>query len=310
MSRLKVIIPLLIIAMLTGCGSKSSSDKSAMDSGTSSAPQFEESKNDTAYDQSGESPGEGAMDSEGEKPSMENIQGDKASSKKIIDRANLRIETVEFDKSLENLDKTLEQFKGYMESSNVNQPGVGSGKYKTYRNGNFIVRIPKANFQDFINLADNLGVVTNEGTSTEDITKEYYDTETRLKVYQAQEARYLELLKESKTMEDILTIESHLTEVRYNIEYLTGYKNQMNDLVDYGTVNIEIYEVDEPSELIESPKTLGDKIINAFKTSMGSLKYVGTTLILIFVSVLPYILIIGGSGAVVLYFIKKRGKKK
>lgn len=306
MNRLKIIIPLLIIAMLTGCGSKSSNEISTMDSGTSSAPQSEEAKSDIDYDQSGEV----AMDSEAESSSVDNIQGDNVSSKKIIDRANLRIETVEFDKSLENLDKTLEQFKGYMESSNVNQPGVGSGKYKTYRNGNFIVRIPKENFQDFIKLADNLGVVTNEGTSTEDITKEYYDTETRLKVYQAQEARYLELLKEAKTMEDILTIESHLTEVRYNIEYLMGYKNQMNDLVDYGTVNIEIYEVDEPSKLIESPKTLGDKIINAFKISMESLKYVGTTLILIFVSALPYIIIIGGSGAVVIYFIKKRGKKK
>lgn len=299
MKRAKIIIPLLIAALLAGCGAKSSNGSTA----DSTSSDYEEAKQEIAYDGEGTAP----MEANAESTS---INFENLSEKKIIDNANLSIETVEFDKAVDTLKTSLEQCEGYMQSSNINHPGVGSNNYKTYRNADFVVRVPKESFQDFLKSAETMGVITNENSSSEDITKQYYDTETRLKVYEAQEARYLELLNEAKTMEDILTIEKQLTEVRYNIEYLTGYKNQMNDLVDYGTVNISLYEVDEPTKLVDNLKNFGDKIVNAFATSLKSLKYVGTSLILIIVSIIPYAVILSIIGWIIFYVYKKTNKNK
>ncbi len=300
MKRAKIIIPVLIVALLAGCGAKSS-NKSTADS--ASVSNDKEAKQEMAYDGNGTAPME--ANAENTSINLENL-----SEKKVIDNANLSIETVEFDKAVDTLKASLKQCEGYMQSSNINHPGVGSNNYKTYRNADFVVRIPKESFQDFLKSAETMGVITNENSSSEDITKQYYDTETRLKVYEAQEARYLELLDEAKTMEDILTIEKQLTEVRYNIEYLTGYKNQMNDLVDYGTVNISLYEVDEPTKLVDNPKNLGDKIGNAFTTSLKSLKYVGISLILIIVSIIPYAVILGIIVWIIFYIYIKTNKNK
>lgn len=302
MKKAKIIIPLLIAAMLAGCGSKSSNDMAKADSATQSSD-YEEAKSEIAYDEVGLSP----MEAEGE---TANISATNFSEKKIIDKANLTVETVEFDKSIDTLKKILDEYKGYMQSSNINHPGVGSNNYKTYRNADLAIKVPKDNFQNFLKAVEKIGVITNENTSSEDITKQYYDTETRLKVYEAQEARYLELLNEAKTMEDILTIEKQLTEVRYNIEYLTGYKNEMKDLVDYGTVSIYLHEVDEPTKIINAPKNFGDKIVNAFATSLKSLKYVGTSFILIIVSIIPYAVIFGILGWIAFYVYKKVKKNK
>lgn len=294
MKKIKIIIPVLITFLLVGCAANKASNSS---SDMAQSTQSEEAKGEVAYDG-------------GEIAPMKDESSDSValSEKKIIDKGSLTIETVEFDKAVDTLKTTLDQYKGYMESSNINHPGVGYNNYKSYRRAEFVVRIPKENFQNFLESAENLGVITNENTSNEDITKQYYDTETRLKVYQAQEARYLELLNEAKTMEDILTIEKQLTEVRYNIEYLIGYKNQMNDLVDYGTVNISLYEVEEPTKIIDNPKTLGDKVVNAFTNSLKSLKYVGTSFLLILVALVPYAVIFGVLG-IGTYYIYKRVKK-
>lgn len=302
MKSAKIIIPLLIVVFLAGCGSKSSNDRAAYDTGSVPSSD-EESKAEIAYD--GGSTGPMEANAENTSINIENLN-----EKKIIDNATLSIETVEFDKAVETLKASLNEYKGYMQSSNISHPGVGSDNYKTYRNADFVVRIPKESFQDFLKSAETMGVITNENTGSEDITKQYYDTETRLKVYEAQEARYLELLNEAKTMEDILTIEKQLTEVRYNIEYLAGYKNQMNDLVDYGTVNISLHEVDEPTKAIDNPKNFGGKIVNAFANSLKSLKNVGTSLILIIVAVIPYAVILGVFSWIAFYVYKKINKNK
>ena len=79
----------------------------------------------------------------------------------------------------------------------------------------------------------------------------------------------------------------------------------MKDLVDYGTVTIYLYEVDEPTKVIDAPKNLGDKIVNAFMNSLTSLKYVCTALILIIVSIIPYGIILGIVGLIAFYLYKK-----
>ena len=70
--------------------------------------------------------------------------------------------------------------------------------------------------------------------SIDDVTLQYVDLESHKKMLEEEQKRLLELMEKAETMEDIITIESRLTEVRYQLEsmeavsytHLDVYKRQ------------------------------------------------------------------------------------
>lgn len=230
-------------------------------------------------------------------------------SRKIIDRADVILETLEFDKSISQLESSINSYGGYIESSNILQDGISSGSYKQNRYAEFIIRIPKEKFQSFLSETGNIGVIINKRIYGEDISSQYYDRESRLKVLQAQEQKYLDLLNNAKEVKEILEIEKSLTEIRYEIESLTGYLKQMDSLVSYSTINLNISEVTETKVAEATPKTFGDKVVKAFSDSIKSLKTAGITMVLIIVVILPYAIIFSILGYII-YFVIKRYKSK
>ena len=235
--------------------------------------------------------------------STENIIGEE---RKIIKRAEVYIESLEFDKSLAVLDNNVTSFGGYIESSDIYK-GEIVNNHKVYRDANFIVRIPKESFESFLDKAGDIGVITNKNVYGEDISGSYFDKEARLKVLKAQEERYIELIGEANNITEVLEVEKYLTEVRGQIESITGYLDKMDELIDYSTVTLSIQEVEETSE--ESEEGLGGKIVKALKNSINSLKVVGTAIILTLVSILPYLIIFMIIGYIVCMIVK-RGKKE
>lgn len=65
--------------------------------------------------------------------------------------------------------------------------------------------------------------VTWQDDSAENISEQYYDTQSRLETAQIKLARLQELLKKAENMEDIITIESAISETEYEIERLSGH---------------------------------------------------------------------------------------
>jgi hypothetical protein len=71
-------------------------------------------------------------------------------------------------------------------------------------------------------------------------------------------------------MEDIITIESAISDVEQTIDYLSGSLRGMDNLVDYATVNVTVNEVYHFSGTKEAPLTLGERLGNAFKSGLES----------------------------------------
>jgi hypothetical protein len=67
----------------------------------------------------------------------------------------------------------------------------------------------------------NIGTITLNTITGDDVTDQYFDAQSRLSALRVQETRLLvELLEEAASLEDILDIEDRLSEVRYEIERL------------------------------------------------------------------------------------------
>lgn len=288
------ILFLLVSFIFIGCGANKSSNETV--------------KQDVAYsDTVGEGFGQVTSGEEGNNEALENSDATLGEERKIIKKAELQIETLEFDDTLSKLESAVKSIGGYIESSDVYQGGIVDN-YRSYKNVSYVVRVPKEKFDTFLSNVGDIAKVTNKNISGEDVSSTYFDKETRLKVLKAQEERYIELVAQAKDVKEILEIETYLTDVRTEIESITAYLKTMDSLIDYSTVSIYIQEVDEES--IEEPDSFGGKIVRTFKGSIESLQTVGSVIILSLIAVSPYALILAILCFVVYKIYKKRKNGK
>lgn len=177
---------------------------------------------------------------------------------KKIYRATLELQTLEFEKANEDIDRLINEVGGWVEQKDV------STYSSSYRSAYYTVRVPASKFESFCTGVGELCHVTYSTSSAEDISESYYDTKARLDTAQIKLARLQELLKDADNMADIITIESAISETEYQIDYLSGTLRSYDSLVDYATVCLNLNEVYRLSNTEDAPKTFGEKLSNAF----------------------------------------------
>ena len=249
-----------------------------------------------------------AMDDYAMKEEMSEERGyDMVEPDKIITTVNISMQTKEFTETTEKLIGLITKYKGYIENSNISHNNyINSARLKY---SEYTIRIPRENLNQFVNELKEIGNIISENTSKQDITKQYRDTESRLKVLETKEGRILALLEKAEKMEDIITLENQLSNIIYEKESLTANIMDMDDKVDYSTVYFQLDEVAKLNigENVKTP--FWTKVANAFKDSIYFFTNNIENLIISLIYFLPYALII----AVVLYIlyrIKKKFKHK
>ncbi len=172
------------------------------------------------------------------------------SAVKLIRRANLTVQTTEFDKAVTALEALVIELGGYYENAELR-----SGSYynqNSSRSGNYTIRIPADQYDTFMTQVDGIGYLARKNESSEDVGEVYYDIEARLKTQRTKQERLLELLKKAQSMEDIIALENALTDVEYHIEQYTSDLNRYDGLVSFATIHLSLDEmvkiVDEPGE--------------------------------------------------------------
>jgi hypothetical protein len=84
------------------------------------------------------------------------------------------------------------------------------------------------------------GQVTNKSINTRDVTTEFIDLESRLENKREYLARYRELLKQAKTVKDILEIEQQIRVIVEEIESSEGRLKYLSDQVSYSTLSLTL----------------------------------------------------------------------
>jgi hypothetical protein len=165
-------------------------------------------------------------------------------------------------------------------------------------------RIPSSGYDDFISEMDGVGKITSKSTSVDNISQEYYDTTSQIEALQIQEQNLLEMLEKCETIEDMITVEERLSEVRYQLNNLQTSRRYMDTDVAYSYVNINVSEVMEYhyNEVPVKKNTFTDRLKNTLKsTGSGFLSFLEGLLFLI-IRLFPYLVIIA---VICLIFRKK-----
>lgn len=147
--------------------------------------------------------------------------------------------------------------------------GSGAATWKTaasgsssrgYRWADYTIRIPSGQFQRFFEQVGELAHETWRSTNQENITEVYYDTAGRLKTQQVKLERLQTLLAQAKNMEDIITIESAISETEWNIENLSGTLRRYDSQVALSTITVNLQEVYKYSNTENVPESFGERI--------------------------------------------------
>lgn len=87
--------------------------------------------------------------------------------------------------------------------------------------------------------------VDSEESTSQDVSQEYVDNESRLEALEETQRRFLALLSEADTIEEILRIESELTNIRSQIETIKGRQNYLDQMTSFSTVTITMHGEDD-----------------------------------------------------------------
>ena len=122
----------------------------------------------------------------------------------------------------------------------------------------------------------------------------------------AERDRLMEYLNSADTIEDMMAIEDHLTEVRYQIDSMESQLRTYDNMVDYSTVNINVVEVIEYTPVVEptEEKSTWERISEGFIHSVKDVAYDTKEFFIDLIINLPYILLFLVKVAIILIILR------
>ena len=304
---------LLIAALFTSCsGAKTSdmaTDPAAYGLYNTESSTGDYDRDEGYYEDMAEAPADGESGMGVSTTSAQNANNSAASmTEKIIYTYYANIETTQFDTSVDNVSQLLKQYGAFIQSTSIS----GSSYYSNtrYRTAEYVIRVPVGSYTPLTESLDILGNVVSERSNGENITTQFIDTQARLDTYETEEERLLAMLEKADTVEDMITIESRLSDVRYQIESLTSQLRNWQNQVDYSTVTLEIREVEELSAQVPAQRTYWERMWDGLASTFEGIGDFFKQLFMFIVVALPVLVILGVIAVIVLVTLRASKKRK
>lgn len=183
---------------------------------------------------------------------------------KIIRNIYMDMEVKEIESGISDIKEKVKSYAGYIESFEEGNLSMEDGKYAYFH-----VRIPTKDIETFITELKLLGNVIHSSENNQNITSTYYDTQGRKKSLEAERERVLALLEKAENIEDILAIESKLSDLTYQIEDYERSLKTYDNQVEYTSVQINISQV---TDYTKNTQTIGERIADEFIRTWKEIK--------------------------------------
>lgn len=313
----KAFIPaVLSVLLLTAC---SASDNGAAAEDYKFAAEAFSSKSDS-YDAGGDETYTTSSEAENnaaasDNPNNENNTLEGAIKKEmLVYSCTMVVDVLDFDAATASFKSSLDTYGAFVENEDYDDGGSSSRwqysdseKWQTYT---ATVRVPSSSYDVFCDTAAQLGDLRSKNASVQNLSREYYDLSATLGIYEAKEARYMELLSTITDDQYAVAVEKELTDVQIEISKI---KTRMNDIqtdVSYSYVYVTINEVKEYTEEPVKTDTFLQRLGNTASSAWSSFLNVMETLLFMFIYLLPHLAVIGLIIFIIIRIVKAAKKRR
>lgn len=178
---------------------------------------------------------------------------------KIIKTANMRFQVLDVEQSTRDIQKILKTKGAYI--SDMNQ-----SKNQNHFYSEISIRVPNLYFDDVLNQLTLSGEkVDYKRISSQDVTEEFVDIQTRLKTKKEVKQRYEEILRnKAKTVSEVLETEEKLRGIQEEIEAQEGRLRYLANQTDMSTIYLTIYEEGVDMDEVMKEKEFKERATSGF----------------------------------------------
>jgi hypothetical protein len=226
----KVLLVLLVAALALTAAACSSGDDEAGDAGGQAVIE-EEAAADAGAAESGGGEDAVAVAQESAVPSV---------GPRVIQTASLTLSVPrnEFEEVVDRARRLAISSGGFVVESSASQSG-GEGRLVS---GSLVVRIPERSYARVMEQLSSLGRVEGREETGQDVSQEFVDLEARERHLEAVESQLLNLLDETNTVAEALTVQSQLNQVQLDLEQARGRLQYLEDQVAFATISLDVRE--------------------------------------------------------------------
>jgi hypothetical protein len=204
--------------------------------------------------------------------------------KKIVKNATLHAEVKDYKTFSQQLSEKVKRYGGY-----VSQEEQSQSDYQIQNS--VVIKVPVDQFENAVNdLTRDVSKLNEKRISSEDVTTQLTDGKSRLEAKKQVRLRYLDLLKQAKNMEEILTVQKEINDIQEEIELVNGRINSLSRESAMSTINLTFFQVIDPSA-----KAAGERepsFLDKIKTSFANGWYwIGEVLVGL-ISIWPLLIVI------------------
>ncbi len=222
---------------------------------------------------------------------------------KLIRTIRMEVETTDFDTLLATLQTRAEEMGGYVESTQTSTPAEDETRWSY-----LTIRIPADCLDDFLDMVGENGNVTYTDESVEDVTLSYVDLDTRLSALRTEQETLLSMMEEAEALEDVIAIQSQLTEVGYEIESYESQLRVLENQIDYSTVYLSIDEVERETET--GGTTFGENVGTRIRNNFYRLRQGLRNFAIGFLGLLPILVILAVIVVVIVLILRRLVRHK
>jgi hypothetical protein len=220
----------------------------------------------------------------------------------LIKKARMTVIVDSLDRSLDAVEKIINQQKGYLLSLEQTQL---SDSYSR-PSATVQMRVPQNLLETTLNELAQLGTVQSRNITAEDVGEQIVDFQARLSNLRRTESNLQIIMDKSGSVKDILSVAKELSNVREQIERITAQLKSLQNQVAYSTITLNFEAaVSSTSNQPGLPSQIQDAWNNStrsFGAFTVSLMKLGIWLLVY----TPYLLILVAVG----YFLKRKFRYK
>ncbi len=149
--------------------------------------------------------------------------------RKLIRNGDISLEVSDLEKTQAAIEDWVKEFGGYISSSNNGE-----------KSSSYTVRIPSEKFDSAMDAVGALGTLKNKNISTQDVSDQFYDLQSRLETKKVLREKLNGYLRQANSMQDILKVESELNSVQSDIESMEGRLKRLTSQIDFSTISVYV----------------------------------------------------------------------